>query len=200
MIATQDPNPWVGPAIIAAAIAALVAIVTVIVNGVLQRRDRQRQLMAEAFEKVQAYREFIFVVRRRLPDDAEKAAEDRTGISKDLSQLQARLNSLTALLKVEAPRVGAVYADLVAHTRRIAGAHIRAAWQQPSGIATGQMNITDVDLSALSKLDDAYLATVRGELALAPRSWILRRRGRRAHRQALDHLADVPETGQALPD
>lgn len=188
MIATSDPNPWIGPAIVAAGIAALVSIITVIVNGVLQRRDRQRQLIAEAFEKVQTYREFIYVVRRRLPDAAEKAADDRARISSDLSQVQARLKSLTALLKVEAPRVGAAYEDLVAHTRRVAGGYIRSAWTRPPDIEAGQMNVTDVDLSVLEELDAAFLAIVRAELAGPPRSWILRRRAKAPIREAIARL------------
>jgi hypothetical protein len=188
MIATPDPNPWIGPAIVAAGIAALVSIITVIVNGILQRRDRQRQLMAEAFEKVQTYREFIYVVRRRLPDTADDAADNHARISNDLSQVQARLNSLRALLKVEAPRVGAAYEDLVANTRQIAGGYIRSAWAQPSGIEAGQMNVTDVDLSALEELDAAYLAVVLAELALPPRSWVLRGRAKAPFREAIARL------------
>jgi len=166
MIAASSPNPWIGPAIVAAAIAALVSIITVVVNGVLQRRDRQRQLIAEAFESVHAYREFIYVVRRRLPNTDKKATEDRVRISSDLSRVQARLDSLSAVLKVEVPRVGVAYAQLVLTTRRIAGGYIRSAWARAPGIYAGEMNVADVDLSGLEKIDSAFLAIVSAELAL----------------------------------
>ncbi len=89
---------------------------------------------------------------------------------------------------VEAPRVGAVYADLVAQTRSIAGAYIRAAWAQPSGIAVGDMNVADVDLSPLEELDVAYLASVRAALALPPHAWILHRRATSLVAEAKAHL------------
>lgn len=199
MIAPQVPSPWIGPAVVAAAIAALVSIMTVIANGILQRRDRQRQLMAEAFEKVQAYREFIYIVRRRMPDSADNAVEDRARINNDLSQVQARLNALSALLKVESPRVGAVYAELVGHTRRIAGGYIRAAWSCAATAEAGPMHITDVDLSALGELDAAYLAVVRAELALRPRTWFLRRRAKSLLRQAKARMAVTPAPGRPPP-
>lgn len=178
MILAQAVNPWVAPAIIAAGIAAMVSIVTVVVNGALHRRDRQRQLIAEAFEKVHAYREFIFVVRRRVPDDSEKASDDRARIGGELSQLQARLNALVAVLRVETPRVGDAYAGLLRETRHVAGGMIRDAWSQPSALAGGSMNITDVDLAPLDALDDAFQAIVQAELALPPRAWWLRPRAR----------------------
>ncbi len=176
MILAQDVNPWVGPAIVAAGIAALVSIVTVVVNGVLHRRDRQRQLIAEAFEKVHAYRECIFIVRRRLPDGHEKADEDRARISGELSHLQARINSLGAVLLIESPSIGDAYATLVQETRRIAGGKIRDAWTRESTVTNGSMNITDVDLTGLDGLDRAFLEVVQAELALPPWAWWLRRR------------------------
>jgi|SRR5829696_822960 len=191
MILAQDVNPWVGPAIVAAGIAAMVSIVTVVVNGVLHRRDRQRQLIAEAFEKVHAYREFIFVVRRRVPDDSEKASDDRARISGELSQLQARLNSLVALLRIETPRVGDAYAGLLRETRHVAGGMIRDAWAQPSILASGSMNITDVDLTSLDELDAAFQAVVQAELALPPRAWWLRWRARRRWKRALNRTASI---------
>jgi len=192
MIATTAPSPWIGPAIVAASIAALVSIITVIVNGVLQRRDRQRQLMAEAYEKVQTYREFIYIVRRRPPDASDKALDERVRISNELSQVQARLNSFRALLKVEVPRVGGAYEELWRNTRRIAGGYIQSAWALPSTLGVGQMNVNDVDLSSLEALDVAYLGVVRAELALPPRSWILRPRAATAFQQVASKLREAP--------
>jgi hypothetical protein len=188
VILAHDVNPWIGPAIVAAGIAALVSIVTVVVSGVLHRRDRQRQLIAEAFEKVHAYREFIFIVRRRLPESNEKAEEDRARISGELSQLQARINSLVAVLCIESPHVGDAYATLVQETRRIAGSMIRDAWTRQSTLASDTMNITDVDLTDLDGLDGAFRALVEAELALPPWAWWMRWRARSMWEQALQAL------------
>lgn len=117
-----------GSTVIAAAIAAIVSLVTLAWNARRDRQDRQREIFAHAFEACILYREFPFIVRRR---NAEDLAAERARITSDLSRLQARLDSGEAILRVEAPRVGAVYADLVRETRRVAGPYISKAWDEP---------------------------------------------------------------------
>ena len=70
-----------------------------------------------------AYREYIFIVRRRAKDKDGKARDE---ISRELSAMQAKLNSFRAQLQVEAPRVGNRYAELVTATRDVAGPLIKA--------------------------------------------------------------------------
>lgn len=156
---------WVAPAVIAALIAAVMTGIGIIVNGRRNRLDRQRELFASAFADITEYCEFPYIVRRRRHDEP---AEERARISGELSAVQQRLNHNVAILRVEAPRVGRSYADLVATTRGVAGAAIRDGWDQPARTADDQVHVTDVDLSPIKPAEDAYLEAVRDHLALTP--------------------------------
>jgi hypothetical protein len=165
-----------GSTVVAAAIAAIVALVTLSWNARRDRQDRQRKLFAEAFEACVLYREYPYIVRRRNADDV---AAERAHITSDLSHLQARLDSSVAILTVEAPRVGATYATLVAETRRVAGPHISAAWDLPPLAADADVHVEGIDYSELRPSDDAYLNEVSDRLSLLPRwlsAWLRARR------------------------
>jgi hypothetical protein len=146
-----------GSAVVAAAIAAVVSLVTLAWNARRDRQDRQRRVFADAFEACILSREFPFIVRRRNADDL---AAERARITLDLSRLQARLDSGKAILRVEAPRVGAAYAELVRETRRIAGAYISKAWDEPPLAADANVHIEGMDYTDLEQFDDAYLGEV----------------------------------------
>lgn len=161
-----DQAPLWGSTLVAAAIAAIVALVTLSWNSRRDRQDRQRSLFAEAFEACVLYREYPYIVRRRNADNAE-----RTRITSDLSRLQARLDSSVAILRVEAPRLGAVYATLVAETRRIAGPHISAAWDLPPLAADADVHVDGIDYRELRGVDNAYLDEVTDRLSTLPR-WL----------------------------
>lgn len=100
-VAVEDPNPWIGPAIVAAVVSGVVALVTVAWNARRDRKDRHRQLFADAFAACQAYREFAYMIRRRRSDD--QAADDRSRLTSELSGVQRRLNEHRARFRVEAP-------------------------------------------------------------------------------------------------
>ena len=56
---TPTPDPWwVAPAIIAALIVGVIALVTLMVNGRRARADRQRELFGTAFGDVSSYCEY----------------------------------------------------------------------------------------------------------------------------------------------
>lgn len=156
---------WVAPAVIAALIAATMTGIGIIVNGRRSRLDRQRQLFASAFGDITAYCEFPYIVRRRRHD---APAEERVRISGELSGVQQRLNHNAAVLRVEAPRVGKAYANLVNTTRAVAGAAIHDGWDQPARTADGDVHVTDVNLSTIKPAEDAYLEAARDHLALTP--------------------------------
>src|SRR6266516_4729512 len=121
-------NSLWAPAIVAAIVAAAVSLTTFALTERRTRLDRQRQVFADAFEAVMEYREFPFIVRRRNPNEPEK---ERARLSGELSRVQARMNSHKALLLVEDPQIGKLYATLVKQTRLHAGAHIKSAWDNP---------------------------------------------------------------------
>ncbi|MDP9333597.1 MAG: hypothetical protein M3Q30_09850 [Actinomycetota bacterium] len=162
-----------GPALVSALIAGGIALFTLAVNQQRARKDRQRELFADAFAVVTEYREYPFIVRRR-----NEQGVDRQVIARDLSGVQARLNQYVARLRIEAPRVGRAYAQLVRETRRVAGAETSRSWDtEPPGVA-GSMHVRDIDLTELDGADATFLVEVADHLAFAP-GWA-RRAGRAA--------------------
>lgn len=174
------PDPWwVAPAVIAAAIAGVIAVLTLVANGRRARADRQRELFGMAFGDVSSYCEYPYIVRRRRHDLAE---EERIRITTELSEVQRKLNHNRATLQVEAPRVARAYAALVDATRRIAGAAIHDGWNMAPITADSNVHVNDVNLSGIKPYEDAYLTVVADHVALTP--WWLRVAARWMTRQA----------------
>lgn len=166
MIATTATGPWwVAPATIAALIAGVVAVVSLLVNGRRARMDRQRQLFGAAFGDITSYCEFPYIVRRRRHDTPE---EERVRISTELSEIQRRLNHNKAVLLVEAPRVARAYAALVETTRQIAGRAIRDGWDLSPITVDNNIHVVDVDLTPITPAEQRYLTAVADHLSVAP--------------------------------
>lgn len=163
--------------VVAALVAAVVSITTLLAGGRRARLDRQRQVFADAFEACAAYREFAFIVRRRADD----SAEERARITGLLSDVQHRLASLEARVLVEAPRVGVAFSRLVADTRAVAGSLIKSGWDSPPLPADRTGRIEDVDFTPLDAPQAEYLDAVRDHLGHGP-AW-LRSAGRRTWRR-----------------
>jgi hypothetical protein len=165
MIAADTPASiglW-GPTLAVGILTAAVGLLTLAVNQIRARKDRQRELFADAFATVTEYREYPFIVRRR-----DQSGSDKQAITSSLSAVQARLNQHAARLRVEAPRVGRAYAHLVRETRRVAGAEITRAWDLDPLPADGPMHVRDVDLRELDAVDDIFLREVGDHLAVLP--------------------------------
>ena len=140
------------------------------------RSRRIQQNFATAFEAITAYREYLYIVRRRDPA-TDTAAEERVRISGDLSNVQANIELHRARLKIEDEYVGLRYEQLVKETKRVPGGLIRKAWNEPGVGADSDIHAPHIDMSELDTYDNAYLVAVRDHLGpwWAP----LRRRARR---------------------
>ena len=152
-----------GPALVSALIAGGIALFTFAVNHQRARKDRQRELFANAFAVVTEYREYPFIVRRR-----DEQGTDRQTITRDLSVVQARLNQYIARLRIEAPRVGRAYEQLVRATRRVAGAEISRSWDTEPPGTEGSMHVRDIDLTELDGADTTFLVEAADQLAFVP--------------------------------
>jgi hypothetical protein len=173
--------------VVAALVAAIVSLATLATTGRRARQDRQRELFAAAFETSIAYREFAYGVRRRKDDSSEEVAR----ISGPLSETQTRFRSLEALLRVEAPRVGAAYTKLAAETRAVAGEQIRVGWESARLPPERTGRIEDLDFSSLAEQEAEYLNAVRDHLAFFPwwmRSIVRRLRGRGAEQPPTERV------------
>jgi hypothetical protein len=154
-------SAWVAPTIVISVVALGVSVATFFLAGRRARLDRQRQVFADAFEAVMEYREYPFIVRRRSDDEP---AKERQRISGDFSKVQAKINAFKARLLVEDPYVGRSYAELVKQNRYVAGAMIKAAWNDPPVSADEDMHAPLYDFSALDQYDNAYLRAVADHL------------------------------------
>jgi hypothetical protein len=166
-------STWLGLILSATVVAALI---TSAINLWLARRKsreeeraRIRNICAEAYQACADYKEFPYAIRRR---DAAKPAEERVRISEALRIVQSRLSYYETWTTLEAPMIGAAYADLVRHVRITAGGAMHAAWTEPGTADDSGMNIPPglVDLSSLRPYEEAYRSAVSAHLRqLAPR-------------------------------
>jgi hypothetical protein len=163
---TSADASLLAPAIVAAVVAGVVALMTFVLAGRRARLDRQRQVFRHAFEAVMEYREYPYIVRRRSPDEP---AEERRRITGDLSRVHARLSAFEARLLVENPYIGQCYAELVQRTRQVAGAMIKAAWDNDPVAADREMHAPPYDFMDLDQYDERYLRAVANHLGWMPR-------------------------------
>lgn len=86
-----------------------------------------------------------------------------------------------ALLQIECPRVAEAFSELIAKTRRIAGAQIKRSWKVIPAKLGEEMDISDIDYSGLAHVDQRYLIVAGEHLGLGPdwlwrfAQWVLRR-------------------------
>lgn len=174
---------WWSSALVAAIVAGIVSLATVWITEARRAKDRRRRLFAEAFAATVRYREFVYRVRRRKDD----GADERIRLSEALSDVQEDLAIYQALLRVEDPRVGAAYSNLVTATRDVAGRQIAEAWKQKPLSPRQAAHIGWVDLSGIGPHEDAYLLAVNDFLSSWP-CWL--RRAVRAARNRLRRDGD----------
>lgn len=162
-------------------LGSVIGLTTLVVNLSISlykdRTARRRELYAEAYRAVVAYAEFPYVVRRRSVSNPES---ERIRISTDIRFIQERIAFYTAWIRIEAPFVAERYAYLVKRTREVAGQLMHEAWLRAGCSSDHDMNVGDIDLSALDVPREEYLKAVRH--TLLPRylplrcgRWLIRR-------------------------
>ena len=149
--------------VVAAIVAGIVSLVTVLVAHERARRDRLREQYADAFRAYASYREFPYVVRRRVED----GAGEHVRISEAFRDVQERLTFWQAWMGLESAHVAREYRKLIDATRDIAGNAIRRAWELPPVTQDTDMNIADYaeDLKRLIPLENAYVDAARKRLS-----------------------------------
>lgn len=161
-----DPQPWwVQPAVVAAAITFVGGVVALAVNGVRNRKDRQRERFADAFAAVADYWEFPYVVRRRRHDQPEA---ERVRISEALRSVQRDISFHQAWIRTECGLVADSYDDLVATTREVMGTQINEGWAQAPPTTDEEMNIPDIRRDGLARAQETYLHAVKDHLSIWP--------------------------------
>jgi hypothetical protein len=183
---TPAPAPSVAPDISGGALTAAVlsgAVVAAVVSGwvnaalarrstQLEERSRVRSTLAEAYQAYADYKEFPYAIRRRR---ADQLAEERIRLSEEIRRVQSRLSYYQAWTQAESPETGAAYNELVTQLRRIAGASMRAGWQEPALNDDAGMNIGPdrVDLAELREAEKRFLRAAETHVtALTTPLWL----------------------------
>lgn len=156
---------WQAPAVTGALIALAGSLVVVAINGVRARRDRRRDVYAQALASVAEYWEYPYVVRRRRHDDL---AGERVRISEQLRAVQQDLSRHQAWMETEDTAVANAYARLVEVTRSVVGPQISEGWRTPPITSDEQMNISDVTRKGMADAVASFLQAVKDHLALIP--------------------------------
>jgi hypothetical protein len=155
-----------GAAGISAGTAALVALFTLWIATLRAQRERRRELYAQAFAAVVAYREFPYVIRRRRHEEAHRS-EERVRISESLRDVQRDLAFYEAMLENEPSQKAAeAYTAVVAETRRVAGGYMQEEWQREPITIDPEMHMGNAfDYSCIKDTDAAYLAAAKKAVA-----------------------------------
>jgi len=149
--------------VVAALVAGIVSLVTVLMEHERARRDRLREHYADAFRAYASYREFPYVVRRRTDD----GGAERVRISEAFREVQEQLTFWQAWMGLESAHVAREYRKLIDATRDIAGNAIRRAWELSPVMQDEDMNISDyaADLKQLVPMEAAYVEAARRRLS-----------------------------------
>lgn len=164
----------IAPAIIAAVVSGMVALIIHFLGARRAKLDRRREIYAKAFSAYTAYCEFPYTIRRRRPDKPEA---ERIRISEQLQAVQERISFYSAWVALESKEVTEAYEALIANMRTLAGKEMNRAWTLPPPASDTEMNVRDIDVSGLTRHEVRYLRAVRDHLALTPTA--LRKLGRK---------------------
>jgi hypothetical protein len=163
--AASSGDDWrVIAALIAATLAFTAHMVVLLVNGRRARRDRLRELYADGWAAIQAYKEMAFMIRRRNIDDR---AGERVRLSAAMSEIQKELAYHEALIGRErAGRVAAEYRNLIIKTREVAGDIVRRSWDGEPITSDSEMHAPAIAdrLAELKPFEDGYMDAVAEEI------------------------------------
>lgn len=169
MILTEPASPsttaWLSPTVVVAYIGFIATLLTIAANWYWSRKDRKRELYAEALSGVLEYWEFPYAVRRRRDDEP---AGERIRLSESMREVQAKLAFHQAWIRTEDKRTSQAFEQLVAQTRKVMGQRIHDAWERPPITDDAGMNISDVTRDGLDELQNHYLQAVTDHLSLWP--------------------------------
>ena len=129
----------------------------------VRRRDRRRDLYADALSACMEYKEFPYVIYRR---NGKKPEEERTRISEALRDVQKRIAHHRAWKMTESKDVAAKYDDLVGTLKSVAGEEMKKRWKAAPIKRDDQMTVAPkFDWTSITEKEDAYVIAVRKQLA-----------------------------------
>lgn len=149
--------------IVAVAAPLLVFVVKSWHSEFVKRRDRRRELYADALSACMEYKEFPYVIYRR---NGKKPEDERLRISEALRDVQKRIAHHQAWLKTESKSVADKYDELVTTLRSVAGEEMKKRWMAAPIKKDADMTVAPkFDWGAITEKETAYLEAVRKQLA-----------------------------------
>jgi hypothetical protein len=118
-------------------IAALVAICGYTITSAMNRIERRSKVYADAILAVIRFQELPYRIRRR-PDSGN---ETRAAIYQRIRDTQETLSYYAVLLRLDSPKVGKAFGELVKATREIGLQYRRDAWAAPPATKDEDMNL-----------------------------------------------------------
>lgn len=129
----------------------------------VKRRDRRRNLYADALSACMEYKEFPYVIYRR---NGKKPEEERTRISEALRDVQKRIAHHRAWLMTESEDVATKYNELVASLRSVVGEEMKKRWKAAPIKKDAEMTVAPkFDWTSITEKEEAYITAVRKQLA-----------------------------------
>ena len=167
-------SPIVVAAVFTGAVSLAVFASNAWLTGHRDRTNRRRDILSKAFSSAVAYKEFLYVVRRRRSSSPE---DERIRISTELRKVQEDIAYYSSWITTESQHVSEAYNKLVSRLREIAGAEIHKAWTDPPVQTDDEMNIDDLGLGVLKDDEREFLLEAADHLSISPR-WFRRMRRR----------------------
>lgn len=132
-------------------------------SELVKRRDRRRELYADALSACMEYKEFPYVIYRR---NGKKPEDERLRISEALRDVQKRIAHHQAWLRTESKHVADKYDDLVSTLRSVAGEEMKKRWKAAPIKNDAEMTVLPkFDWTAITQKEAAYLGAVHKQLS-----------------------------------
>lgn len=178
LTATTSPTSSAGAAwtttntvsLIVALVGLAGVITTLYINGRRAERLRLRELYANGYAAVMAYKEFAFAIRRRdhtaPASERVRLSDALSAVQRDVAYYQAFIGQRTTTIRGRPTAIATAYLQLVTATRTIAGGILRDSWNQSAITADAQMHAPAIaqELQTLQAHEQHYLACITHDL------------------------------------
>ena len=168
----------IDPALVVGILAGVVAIFGYTITNAMNRIERRSRIYADAILALVQFQDLPFRVRRR----SDSSDATRTIVGQRVRDVQEALSYHVVLLRLDSPRVGTVFAELVKKTREVGVRYRHDAWVSPPATSDADMSLVisydyhnEAELEECIVLMQRELSIIR---ALSPRARWFRARPR----------------------
>jgi hypothetical protein len=146
---------------ISALIAGVISLIGLALNRAWDRRDRRRNLYADAYQAALAWGEMFYRVRRRDPERPYELAQQFHAIQEKIDFHQGWIAS-------ESKYLGRAYCRLVLQIKAFTVEHIRGAWAEAPASPDEGFSVAPVAASELERAKDLFIRDLRRHLSFNP--------------------------------